>query len=132
MAEDLSEFSAGEFQTVSELLASSTDLQLLMFVLVMGLLSLAIAYHGFGKWMYSKKFSYTRPHVSRFVRAGMLGLLAIGLVTGVNITIWVFDVGLETGDILQGQEGATQTFAKILNTVNIPVSYTHLTLPTKA
>jgi len=29
MAEEISEFSAGEFQTVSELLASSSDLQFL-------------------------------------------------------------------------------------------------------
>ena len=77
MVEDLSEFSAGEFQTVSELLASSTDLQFLMFVLVMGLLSLAIAYRTFGKWMYSKEFSYTRPHISRFARTAMLACLQL-------------------------------------------------------
>ena len=87
MAEELSEFSAGEFQTVSELLASSTDLQLLMFVFVIGLLSLSIAYHGFGKWMYSKKFSYTRPHAARFTRSALLAFFAIVLVTSINVFV---------------------------------------------
>jgi len=36
MAEELSEFSAGEFQTVSELLASDTNLQILMCILGVG------------------------------------------------------------------------------------------------
>jgi small-conductance mechanosensitive channel len=121
MAEEISEFSAGEFQTVSELLASSSDLQFLMVVLVCGLVAIALTYRNFGKWMYSKKFSYTRPHVSRFARAGMLALLAIGLVTGINIMIQVFDVGVEAGDLVPWQENATQTFAKILNTINILV-----------
>ena len=81
MVEELSEFSAGEFQTVSELLASSQDLQMLMILLVLGLGIIAVGYRSFGKWMYSKEFSYTRPHVSRFARTAMLAFFAIGLVT---------------------------------------------------
>ena len=121
MVEELNEFSAGEFQTVSELLASSQDLQMLMILLVLGLGIIAVGYRSFGKWMYSKEFSYTRPHVSRFARAGMLALLAIGLVTGINIMIQVFDVGIEAGDLEPWQGEAIQTFAKILNTINILV-----------
>ena len=77
MVEELSEFSAGEFQTVSELLASSEDLQALMVVLVLGLCTIAIGYRSFGKWMYSKEFSYTRPHASRFARTAMLAFLQL-------------------------------------------------------
>ena len=47
MVEEISEFSAGEFQTVSELLASDVDLQLLMVILGVGLVILATGYRMF-------------------------------------------------------------------------------------
>jgi len=117
MAEEISEFSAGEFQTVSELLASSSDLQFLMVVLVCGLVAIALTYRNFGKWMYSKKFSYTRPHVSRFARTALLAFFAIGLVTSINLyTQWV-----EADALNPSSAEALETFAKILNTINILV-----------
>jgi len=118
MVEELSEFSAGEFQTVSELLASSQDLQMLMILLVLGLGIIAVGYRSFGKWMYGKEFSYTRPHVSRFARTAMLAFFAIGLVTSINVYIQVTNAGFHD---IPWQEEATQTFAKILNTINILV-----------
>ena len=42
MVEELNEFSAGEFETVSELLASDPDLQLLMVILGVGWLYLQL------------------------------------------------------------------------------------------
>ena len=59
MVEELSEFSAGEFQTVSELLASDAEMQWLMVILVVGLSIIASGYRIFGNWMNRKKFSYT-------------------------------------------------------------------------
>ena len=106
--------------TVSELLASSSDLQYLMCILVGGLIAIAVGYHSFGKWMYSKEFSYTRPHVSRFARTAMLAFFAIGLVTSINVYIQFSGIWFgEVGVTLQGE--AIQTFAKILNTINILV-----------
>ena len=140
MAEELSEFSAGEFQTVSELLASDGSLQALMVGLVLGLGLLASIYRWLGIWMRGRTFSYTRPHVARFTRSAMLAFFAIGLVTSINLyTQWV-DI---TDSVNPTSDEALETFAKILNTINIlvigytvsqliPVSYTHLTLPTKA
>jgi len=117
MVEELSEFSAGEFETVSELLASDPDLQLLMVILGVGLAILATGYRSFGKWMYGKKFSYTRPHVARFVRSAMLAFFAIGLVTSINVIVqWT-----ETDAIEPSSVEALETFAKILNTINILV-----------
>ena len=118
MVEELSEFSAGEFETVSQLLASSSDLQALMVLLGTGLVILGIAYRGFGKWMSSKKFSYTRPHVSRFARTAMLAFFGIGLVTGVNLYVQI-EVMLGVGSDFSDE--AIQTFAKIINTINILV-----------
>ena len=87
MVEELSEFSAGEFQTVSDLLASDAEMQGLMIILVLGLVTIASGYRVFGNRMNRKKFSYTRPHVSRFARSAMLAFLAIGLVTSINVFI---------------------------------------------
>ncbi len=117
MVEELSEFSAGEFQTVSELLASDPDLQILLGILGCGLILLAFGYRMFGKWMYGKKFSYTRPHAGRFVRSAMLAFFAIGLVTSINVFVqWG-----EAGAINPSSVEALETFAKILNTINILV-----------
>jgi len=118
MVEELSEFSAGEFETVAQLLASSSDLQALMMLLGTGLVILGIAYRGFGKWMSSKKFSYTRPHVSRFARTAMLAFFGIGLVTGVNLYVQI-EVMLGVGSDFSDE--AIQTFEKIINTINILV-----------
>ena len=117
MAEELSEFSAGEFETVSELLASDPDLQLLMVILGVGLAILATGYRSFGKWMYGKKFSYTRPHVARFVRSAMLAFFAIGLVTSINVFVQVMETDAHNPSSVE----ALETFAKILNTINILV-----------
>ena len=118
MVEELSEFSAGEFETVAQLLASSSDLQALMVILGTGLVILGIAYRGFGKWMSSKKFSYTRPHVSRFARTAMLAFFGIGLVTGINLYVQI-EVMLGVGSDFSDE--AIQTFEKIINTINILV-----------
>ena len=117
MVEEISEFSAGEFQTVSDLLASDVDLQILMCILGGGLVCLACGYRMFGNWMYGKKFSYTRPHAGRFVRSAMLAFFAIGLVTSIN----VFVQWSETDSINPSSVEALETFAKILNTINILV-----------
>jgi len=117
MAEEISEFSAGEFQTVSELLASDGSLQALMVGLVLGLGLLAASYRWLGIWMSSKKFSYTRPHVARFTRSALLAFFAIGLVTSINLyTQWV-----EADALNPSSAEALETFAKILNTINILV-----------
>jgi len=117
MVEELNEFSAGEFETVSELLASDPDLQLLMVILGVGLAILATGYRSFGKWMYGKKFSYTRPHVARFVRSAMLAFFAIGLVTSINVFVQVMETDAHNPSSVE----ALETFAKILNTINILV-----------
>ena len=119
MVEEISEFSAGEFQTVSDPLASDADMQVLMVILVLGLVTIASGYRVFGNWMNRKKFSYTRPHVSRFARSAMLAFFAIGLVTGINVFIQLS--GESVGVANPWQEESYQTFAKILNTINILV-----------
>jgi len=121
MVEELSEFSAGQFETVSQLLASSVSLQMALAVLVIGLIIIVTVYRKFSSWIQTQKFSYTRPHISRFVRTAMLAFFAIGLVSSVNAYIQAFELFDEQDVTLTDELSPSQTFAKILNTINILV-----------
>ena len=121
MVEELSEFSAGQFETVSQLLASSVSLQMALAVLVIGLIIIVTVYRKFSSWIQTQKFSYTRPHISRFARTAMLAFFAIGLVSSVNAYIQAFELFDEQDVTLTDELSPSQTFAKILNTINILV-----------
>ena len=121
MVDDLSEFSAGQFETVSQLLASSVSLQIALAILVVGLIIIVTVYRKFSTWIQTQKFSYTRPHISRFARTAMLAFFAIGLVSSVNAYIQAFELFDEQGVALTDELSPSQTFAKILNTINILV-----------
>jgi len=121
MVEELSEFSAGQFETVSQLIASSVSLQMALAVLVVGLIIIVTVYRKFSSWIQTQKFSYTRPHISRFARTAMLAFFAIGLVSSVNAYIQAFELFDEQDVALTDELSPSQTFAKILNTINILV-----------
>ena len=121
MVEELSEFSAGQFETVSQLITSSVSLQMALAVLVIGLIIIVTVYRKFSSWIQTQKFSYTRPHISRFVRTAMLAFFAIGLVSSVNAYIQAFELFDEQDITLTDELSPSQTFAKILNTINILV-----------
>jgi len=121
MVEELSEFSAGQFETVSQLIASSVSLQMALAVLVVGLIIIVTVYRKFSSWIQTQKFSYTRPHISRFARTAMLAFFAIGLVSSVNAYIQAFELFDEQAITLTDELSPSQTFAKILNTINILV-----------
>ena len=121
MVEEVSEFSAGQFETVSQLLASSVSLQMALIVLVVGIIIIVTVYRKFSSWIQTQKFSYTHPHISRFARTAMLAFFAIGLVSSVNVYIQVFELFEEQPEISTGELTSSQTFAKILNTINMLV-----------
>ena len=121
MVEELSEFSAGQFETVSQLLSSSVSLQMALVVLVVGLIIIVTVYRKFSSWIQTQKFSYTRPHISRFARTAMLAFFAIALVSSVNAYIQAFELFDEQDVTLTDELSPSQTFAKILNTINILV-----------
>ena len=121
MAEEITEFSVGQFETVSQLLSSSASLQMALVALVVGLIIIACGYRLFSRWTQTRKFSYTRPHISRFARTAMLAFFAIGLVSSVNAYIQVFELFDEQDVTSAGDLSPSQTFAKILNTINILV-----------
>ena len=119
--EELSNISVGEFETVSQLLASSESLQLAFFIMIVGITAIVIGYKKFSSWVGSQKFYYKKPHFSRFLRRAVLPFFAIALITTINVYI---QTGVLFGDIpiIENEElNAQETFAKILNTFNILV-----------
>ena len=118
--EELSQISVGEFETVSQLLASSESLQLAFFMMVVGIVGIVIGYKKFSFWVGSQKFYYKRPHFARFLRRAVLPFFAIALITTINVHIQtgvLFDEELS----IEGEVSAQEQFAKILNTFNILV-----------
>ncbi len=123
MAEEgVTEISVGEFETVSQLLASSESLQIAFFVMIVGIIVIAIGYRKLSSWVGSQKFYYQKPHFSRFVRRAILPFFAIALITAINVHI---QTGVLLGEdlaVIGNEEISPQeTFAKILNTFNILV-----------
>ena len=118
--EEISQISIGEFDTVSQLLASSEPLQFAFIVMIVGIIIIALAYSKFSNFVKSHKIYYTRPHLSRFIRRAVLPFFAIALISSTNAymqTSGLFDQ--ET--IVDNKLTPQATFAKILNTFNILV-----------
>lgn len=119
--EELSQISAGEFEAVSHLLASSESLQLSFAIMIIGIIGITFGYRKFSYWVGSQKFYYKRPHFARFLRRAVLPFFAIALITAINIHT---QTGILSGEItkIEGEELSSQEFfAKILNTFNILV-----------
>lgn len=119
MAEDIV---IGEFYTVTEILFSSASLQTAVLILVAGIISIILAYKKFSSWLWAKKISYTRSHLSDFFRTSLLPLFALVLIT--SISAYVQATGLFLGNEL-GEDSPQQIFVKIMNTLNfVVIGYT--------
>lgn len=120
--EELSQISAGEFETVSQLLSSSESLQIAFFILIAGMIGIILVYRKFSSWVGSKKFYYQRPHFSRFIRRAILPVFAIVFITVMNVHIQTGVLFGQDLTIIGDEEISPQEiFAKILNTFNILV-----------
>ena len=118
---EVSSISVGEFGTVTELLASNESLQIGFAIMIIGMIVIAVIYHKFSLWVRKKKFSYARPHVSRFVRKAILPFFAVALITGTNTYMQSFAVFDDELDLIDGELTPSGIFAKILDTFNILV-----------
>jgi len=121
MAEgDISQISVGQFESVSQLIASSESLQIGFLVMIVGIIAIVAAYSKFSGWVKSQKIYYKRPHLSRFIRRAILPFFAIALISSTNAYIQTFTLfGHDVG--ISGELTPEATFAKILNTFNILV-----------
>ena len=117
----------GEFDKVAELVTSSYEMQLAFISIIIGLIILFVTYNKFSNWIGSKKISYKRPHLARFVQTVLLPVFAIVLVSTVSIYV---QVSLLSSDTIPDEkteikkevsQGAKEVFAKILATINVLV-----------
>jgi len=119
--EELGSIPIGEFETVSQLIASSESLQIAFAILIVGLIIIGVIYHKFSHWISSQKFNYSRPHVSRFIRKAVLPFFAIALVSSTNAYIQSTELFEGENVFSEGELGPAETFAKILDSINILV-----------
>lgn len=119
--EELSQISVGEFEAVSQLLASSESLQFSFVIMIIGIIGIVFGYTKFSRWVGSQKFYYQRPHFSRFLRRAVLPFFAIALITAINVHTQTGVLFGETTVIEEEDLLAHEHFAKILNTFNILV-----------
>lgn len=119
--EELGSIPIGQFETVSQLIASSESLQIAFAILIVGLIIIGVIYHKFSHWILSQKFNYSRPHVSRFTRKAVLPFFAIALVTSTNAYMQSTELFEGENVFSEGELGPAETFAKILDTINILV-----------
>ncbi len=112
---------AGEFAGLWQLVTASESLQVALGALVLGLLGIAVAYRKFSKRLKSRKISYARPHLSKFIMVLVMPLFAIALFSSINAYIQFFEL-FSTAALGTGADAAaTETFARVLNSVNVLV-----------
>ncbi len=120
--ENLSQIPVGEFETVSQLLASNESIQIAFSIMIIGIIGIVIGYRQLSHWVGSQKFYYQKPHLARFVRRAILPFFAIALITAINVHIQTGILFGEDLSIIEDKDiSPTETFAKILNTFNILV-----------
>jgi small-conductance mechanosensitive channel len=113
---------SGEFQNISQLIASNTDIQIAFTVMILGLIGIGLIYKKVTRWVLSKRLSYSRPHVSSFIRSVMLPFFALALITATNFYIDTTGLFGETSiETVENVLTPAATFAKVLDTFNILV-----------
>ena len=119
--ESISGITAGEFEAVSQLLASSESLQIAFVIMIAGVVAIVAAYRAFSAWVRAKKIYYARPHLARFLRSAILPLFAIALISSTNAYIQGSGLFEEEHGIAGTDATAEEVFAKLLNTFNVLV-----------
>ena len=96
-------------------------------------MGLFAVYTKFSRWIGTKRFSYTRPHLSRFIKTALLPVFAIIFVSSMSayIQISILDNDSAMASIIsqnhvqdinnEMQIDPQDTFAKILNSITIIV-----------
>jgi len=106
--EELSNIAIGQFETVSQLIASSVSLQIAFAVMIIGLIIIFTVYYKFSHWIRRQKISYSRPHVAKFARVALLPFFAIALISSTNTYIQAFELFDEESEV-----SATQTTTEL-------------------
>lgn len=124
MEEQIAVETTGQIATLFQLLASSTSLQTVFAVLVVGLIAIAAIYRRFWSWSRRRRISYTRPMLADFIRRATLPFLALALISSINFYIQFFELFDNPAEAIVAASAEltpAETFAKILNSMNILV-----------
>lgn len=124
MAEEItSNFSSGQFQTLSELVLSSSTIQLALLILIVGIISIIMIHRNFSRWANTKKVNHVHPELAAFIRGVLLTIFAIVLITSINVYVQAFELFDEEIEIQEAESSDKLTqrevFAKLLNSMNI-------------
>ena len=111
-----------QIQALTSIIFSNITLQIQLISLIVGLVAIFSVYFRFSNWIHRRKFSYTRPHLSLFVRKAALAFFALALVSIINFNIQIYESIEESKTHTFVIDNNTkEIFTKILNTVNILV-----------
>jgi len=124
MAEEIiSNFDTSQVQTLSELVLSSSSIQMSLIFLTVGIIFIVAIHQNFSRWASSKKVSHIHPELAEFVRKAMLPIFAIFLITAINVYVQAFELFDEEAEVLEAELSDKLTqgeiFAKMLNSMNI-------------
>ena len=124
MAEEIiSNFDTSQVQTLSELVLSSSSIQMSLIFLTVGIIFIVAIHQNFSRWASSKKVSHVHPELAEFVRKAMLPIFAIFLITAINVYVQAFELFDEEAEVLEAELSDKLTqgeiFAKMLNSMNI-------------
>jgi len=111
--------SSAQIQSLPSLILSNNDLQIQLIILIVGLIMIFSIYFKFADWISRLKFSYTRPHLSRFIQKAVLPFFALALISTTNFYIQIYDLLDESAIASTEMYSVKQIFAMILNSINI-------------
>ena len=120
----------GQFENLADLLVTSSEMQVAIATLVVGLVGLFAFYTKFSHWIDTKKLSYMRPHLSKFIKTALLPVFAIIFVSSMSVYIQIslLDdsaiasiVSQNDNIVTDSQIDPRDTFTKILNSITIIV-----------
>ena len=125
MADEVANMASSNLKPLSDLLMNDITLQISLIILVTGIILIILLNRKMSVWIDTKKFSYTRPYATEFVKKTMLSLFAVALIASVSSYIQVFELFDSPGaiDAANVDESLTprETFAKMLDTFVILV-----------
>ena len=125
MSEEIASVTGSKLAPLTELLTNDITLQFSLAILIGGIIGIFLLSRKVSQWIDSKKFSYTRPFATEFIKKIMLSLFAFALIVSISTYIQYFEL-FDTQiaiDEANADEDLTprEMFAKILDTFVILV-----------
>ncbi|MCH9658248.1 mechanosensitive ion channel [archaeon] len=120
MASEINDVVSPHLNPVSDLLMNDSTLQFSLAILIIGIIGIFVLNRKVSNWLESRKFRYTRPFATEFVKKILFALFAIVLMISITEYIQVFELfdSQSAIDAANANEELTprEIFAKILDT----------------